>query len=62
MWVSTCKDVCQQAIIVGRKIVAYSGLEPALSSTPDHRSDALPSALLRRYEVLDLTKLNVVSG
>ena len=28
-----------------KKIVAWSGLEPALSSTLDHRSDALPSAL-----------------
>ena len=35
--------------------MAYSVLEPALSSTLDHRSDALLSALLRRYGVLDLT-------
>ena len=27
--VLTCKDVCQQATISGRKIVAHSGLEPA---------------------------------
>ena len=25
----SCTDVCQQANIVGRKIVVYSGLEPA---------------------------------
>ena len=41
--------------LLEEKIVSYSGLDPALSSTLDHRSDALPSALLRRYEVLDLT-------
>ena len=42
--------------------MAWSGLEPALFSTLDHRSDALPSALLRRYEVLDITELNIGSG
>ena len=32
LWVFTCKDVCQQAKIVGRynKIVAHSGIEPAI--------------------------------
>ena len=39
-----------------------AGLEPALSSTLDHRSGALPPALLRQFEVLDLTKLNIGSG
>ena len=29
--VFTCKDVCLQANIVGRKIVAHSGLKPATS-------------------------------
>ena len=43
-----------------------SGMERARTSivqqSLDHRSDALPSSLLRRYEVLDLTKLNIGSG
>ena len=40
--------------------MAYSGLHQALPSTLYHRFDALPSALLRLYEALDLTYLNVV--
>ena len=51
--VSNCKDVCQQANIVSRKMLAHSGLETAAFK---HRPSVLLPYLcyVSRYDVLDL--------
>ena len=50
--VFTCKDVCQQANIFGRKIMTYSGLEPAISRSSSRTLCKLSCSSW--YEVLNL--------